>query len=92
MKTIAFAALLAVTAGAVHAAPGYYYNATPRYYEPAPVYAPADRGHWENVTTRSWVPAHWEVRRDQWGREVRVFERGHETFLTNRVWVDGRRW
>jgi hypothetical protein len=66
-------------------------------YVPAPVVVPRaefryndrhDRGHWETVTTKVWVPARWVSSRDRWGRPVRVLENGFYTFRTDRVWVD----
>jgi hypothetical protein len=50
-------------------------------------YTPA-RGHWENVTTKVWVPERWVVSRNHWGRPVRVLEPGYFTYRTDRVWVD----
>jgi hypothetical protein len=66
---------------------------TPRVapiYVPAPHYRPA-RGHWENVTVKSWVPARWIVTRDRWGRPHRVLQNGYYTYRTERVWVEGGR-
>jgi len=50
-------------------------------------HAPA-RGHWENVTTKVWVPERWIASRDRWGRPVRILEKGYFTYRTDRVWVD----
>ena len=56
---------------------------------PAVVYAPsAPRGHWEDVTVKTWVPERWTHSRDRWGRTVRVLEPGYYTYRTERVWVE----
>jgi hypothetical protein len=60
---------------------GYGYNGYSYNYTPA-------RGHWETVTTKVWVPERWVASRDRWGRPIRVLERGHFAFRTERVWVD----
>jgi hypothetical protein len=65
------------TAETVVVAPtNYGYNYTPT------------RGHWENVTTKVWVPERWVVSRNHWGRPVRVLEPGYFTYRTDRVWVE----
>lgn len=70
----------------------------PRYAPPAPSYYPAParsyspvRGHWEDVTVKTWVPERWVMGRDRWGRHVRVLEKGYFTYRTERVWVDSHR-
>ena len=69
---------------------------TPVYVAPAPVHvAPVShftpaRGHWENVTVKTWVPGRWVTSRDRWGRSVRFFEKGYFAYRTDRVWVDHR--
>ena len=56
---------------------------------PTVVYAPvAPRGHWEDVTVKTWVPERWTHSRDRWGRTVRVLEPGYYTYRTERVWVE----
>jgi len=68
-----------------------YRPAEPVYVAPEPVYvAPQPCGHWENVTTRTWVPARHTETRDAWGRCVTVVEPGHYVCTTNRVWVEDR--
>jgi hypothetical protein len=53
------------------------------------VYAPAaPRGHWEDVTVKTWVPERWTYGRDRWGRSVRVLEPGYYSYRTDRVWVE----
>ena len=81
----------------VNAAP-VYRTAEPAYCPPAPVYAApapvyvAPRGHWEDVTTKSWIPARWIETRNYWGHRERVLEPAHFAFTTNRVWVEDRRY
>lgn len=89
-----------VSIGVNMGTPVYSRPATPVYapppavvYAPAPsvVYAPAaPRGHWEDVTVKTWVPDRWVSSRDRWGRSVRVREAGYFAYRTDRVWVDGR--
>lgn len=71
-----------------------YVNHAPVYVAPAPVYvAPAhrhERGHWENVTVKTWVPARWITTHDRRGRPVRVLEKGYFAYHTDRVWVAHR--
>jgi len=45
------------------------------------------RGYWKVVSVRTWVPGHWVVRRDEYGRRIRYFERGHYEHRRERVWV-----
>jgi len=75
---------------AVAVAPTYsvpaYYPPTTNYYPAAPVV----RGHWDDVTVKTWIPGRWITSRDRWGRPVQVFENGRYAFRTERVWVDGR--
>jgi hypothetical protein len=66
-------------------------------YAPAPsvVYAPPvvvapSRGYWKDVQVKTWVPERWVVRTNRWGRSERICEPGYYTYVTNRVWVDGR--
>ena len=54
---------------------------------PAPRYTPS-RGHWEDVTVKTWIPGRWVASRVRWGRPVRYFEEGRYAFRTERVWVD----
>lgn len=58
-------------------APGYY---TPGYAAPS--------GYWQDVSYNEWIPGHWEVRRNDWGRGYNVWEPGHYEIRTRRVWVD----
>src|SRR4051812_42337636 len=75
-------------------APATVYAHAP-VYAPTPVYAPAYtpevRGHWEDVTTKTWIPGRWIETRNHWGRPVRVFENGHLEYRTDRVWVEAPR-
>lgn len=50
----------------------------------------ARRGHWEWVSVRAWVPGCWVVVRDDHGRRVRTWNRGHYEHRRERVWVTAR--
>jgi hypothetical protein len=105
MKTIAAATFLAALAGFATSARadhsrvtvgvtlGSNYNAPAYVATPGPVrYAPEyARGHWEDVTTKMWVPGRWIESRNRWGRVVRTFENGHMEYRTDRVWVEAPR-
>lgn len=54
----------------------------PRHHAPA--------GHWDNVTTRVWVPDRWVMTVDSCGRRVRSHVAGYYEYRTERVWVDYR--
>lgn len=45
-------------------------------------------GYWKVVTVKAWVPAGWVSRYDHHGREFMVYQHGHYTYRTERVWVD----
>jgi len=84
-----------INLGSSYRAPAYVAPA-PVYVAPAPVYVSPghrhdrDRGHWENVTVKTWVPARWVTTHNHWGHPVRILEKGYFTFRTDRVWVDHR--
>ncbi|MEO5958063.1 MAG: hypothetical protein ABIZ49_01570 [Opitutaceae bacterium] len=79
---------IGLTFGSNRNAPVYVAPA-PVYAAPVSHYAPA-RGHWEDVTTKTWMPGRWVTSRDRWGRPVRFFENGYFAYRTDRVWVDHR--
>jgi hypothetical protein len=49
------------------------------------------RGYWKEVRVKTYVPGRWVITCDRYGREIRVRERGHYEYRTERVWVEGRR-
>jgi hypothetical protein len=69
-----------------------YSPAPPVVYAPAPVVVVPARSHgyWKDVQVKTWVPERWVLRTNRWGRTERVREAGYFTYVTNRVWVDGR--
>ncbi|MFH1497180.1 MAG: hypothetical protein ABII82_05070 [Verrucomicrobiota bacterium] len=50
---------------------------------------PPPSGYWQETQTRAWVPARWVDTYDC-GRRVRVWQQGHYTYQTSRVWVETR--
>lgn len=84
--------LVAPVYGYGYAAPVYNSPAY-GYSERAPV-APecrppvAPRGYWKEIVVKTWVPARWVARCDFRGREVRMWEGGYFTYVTDRVWVN----
>jgi hypothetical protein len=54
----------------------------------APCYVTPDRGYWRDVVVNVWVPPHWEIRHNRWGRPIRLWEPGHYEARPQRVWVD----
>jgi hypothetical protein len=65
----------------------------PAYVTPVqmPIYGPVydGRGYWQDVSTRVWVPPHWEVTYDYYGRRFNQWQPGHYEMRNNRVWVRG---
>ena len=56
----------------------------------APAYV-APAGYWRDVTENVWIPPHWEMRTDFWGRSYNVWAPGHYEVRTRRVWVSAYR-
>lgn len=49
----------------------------------------APNGYWRDVSYNEWIPGHWEVRRNYWGRAFNAWEPGHYEVRTRREWVNG---
>jgi hypothetical protein len=96
LTLLAAAGLTAVSARADHiSVRGSVNIGGPAYVAPAPVYYPpaapvyvAPAGYWRTIETNVWVPAHWEMTQDGWGRQFNRWIPGHTECRTQRVWVD----
>ena len=82
-------------AAPVYNAPVYGAPSAPAYgYSERATAAPecrppiAPRGYWKEIVVKTWMPARWVTRCDFRGREVRTWEGGYFTYVTDRVWVD----
>lgn len=50
---------------------------------------PPPRGYWQETRTKVWVASCWTETRNEWGHRVKVWQPGHYTYQTTRVWVSG---
>src|ERR1043165_8541867 len=72
---------VSVGVGATFNSPAVVTAPSPDYRAPVTVVTPASnfhytpsRGHWEDVTVKTWIPGRWVTSRDRWGRTHRFFE------------------
>lgn len=47
----------------------------------------APGGYWRTVSTRVWVPGHWDVSYDGYGRQFSHWDPGHYEMQNRQVWV-----
>ncbi len=51
----------------------------------------SDRGYYEWISVRTWVPGYYERRCDRYGNSYKAWIPGYNTYVKQKVWVEGRR-